>query len=270
MHLPRLRNPGSPLGDRLGTGIAQHQQSELAPTYPGAVLQRRRPSLWGRLASYERISEVGHARKSAAAFLEARGFVVWRRGVGLGRSLDLCRYLFMPRDSICEVLFQPRRRRFREKPSGSSRRCVIEGRGSPIQSTHSERTLAIGNTRGRRPFTPSPGHAPPGHKAAREGRVRKTDRDRIVQHPAHPRRPHCPAISPAILVQPSDDLSKAPAQTVRRNGYPDPHRKPALGHPDHVARVAWHRRSFFVLRARVARPLRRVHPSIACYKSYRT
>ena len=37
-------------------------------------------------------------------------------------------------------------------------------------------------------------HAPPGHKGAGERRIREMNRDRVVQHPAHSRRRHRPAI----------------------------------------------------------------------------
>ena len=53
-------------------------------------------------------------------------------------SLDFCRYLFMPRDRLCEVLIQPRCRRFRQKPSGSCRLRTIIIRGSPFQSPYSD------------------------------------------------------------------------------------------------------------------------------------
>jgi hypothetical protein len=75
--------------------------------------------------------------------------VLWRRliRVGLRCPLDLCRYLLVPRDCVCKVLFQPSRCRFSPQHSGACRRCTMIGRGSPFQSPHPERILNIRNTR---------------------------------------------------------------------------------------------------------------------------
>src|SRR5580693_3915893 len=43
---------------------------------------------------------------------------------------------------------------------------------------------------------------PPRNESAREGSVEEIDRHRIVEHPAHAGRCHCPAIGAAVLVQP--------------------------------------------------------------------
>jgi hypothetical protein len=45
--------------------------------------------------------------------------------------------------------------------------------------------------------------APPGYERARQRRVGEVNRDGVVQHSAKPRRRHCPAVSPAVLIQPS-------------------------------------------------------------------
>jgi len=184
---------------------------------------------------------------------------LWRRliRVGLRCPLDLCRYLLVPRDCVCKVLFQPSRCRFSPQHSGACRRCTMIGRGSPFQSPHPERILNIRNTRwavsvhspapalsdrhgvlsspaptrgagsSSRTWKHAAGHldlgpdAPPGNEGARERRIREIDRDRVVQDPPYSRGRQRPAIRAAILVEPGGDLSMAPAETSGWNRKPD-------------------------------------------------
>src|SRR6516164_1671216 len=82
--------------------------------------------------------------------------------------------------------------------------------------------------------------APPSDESARERGISEVDRDRVIQHPPHPRGRHRPAIGAAVLVEPHGDLGMPPPETVRRYGDPDTHRKSPFGRGDHFARVAWH------------------------------
>jgi hypothetical protein len=75
---------------------------------------------------------------------------------------------------------------------------------------------------GRRLIRPYPEYAvrcldfvtstPPGNEGARECGVEEIDRHRIVEHPAHPGRCHCPAIRTAVLVEPSGHFGIALAE----------------------------------------------------------
>jgi hypothetical protein len=58
---------------------------------------------------------------------------------------------------------------------------------------------------------------------------------------------HGPAVSAAVLVQPSGYLGIALAKTARRNDDPDADGEASLGHRDHVARVTRH--SAFLIRS---------------------
>src|ERR1700730_12533613 len=102
----------------------------------------------------------------------------------------------------------------------------------------------------RRLVRPYPEHAlrrldfvtgtPSRNESARKGGVEEVDRHRIVEHPAHPGRCHCPAIGAAILVEPRGHFGVAPAEPAERNTDPDADREASLGREDHVARVTRH------------------------------
>jgi hypothetical protein len=55
--------------------------------------------------------------------------------------------------------------------------------------------------------------------------VQEVDRDRIVEHPAHPGRCHCPAIGAAILVEPRGHFGMPLAEPAGRNTDPDADRE---------------------------------------------
>src|SRR5262249_52017317 len=99
-------------------------------------------------------------------------------------------------------------------------------------NTFSNAATPVGGVGSRRPVQPCPdprrrlilthlenaaGHlgfrpdAPSGNECTGKRRIREINRDRVVQHPAHSRRRHRPAIGAAILVQPRGDLSVTPA-----------------------------------------------------------
>jgi hypothetical protein len=61
---------------------------------------------------------------------------------------------------------------------------------------------------------------PPRYEGARECSVQEVDRDRIVEHPAHPGRCHRPAIRAAVLVEPSRYFGVALAEPAGRNTDP--------------------------------------------------
>src|SRR6266481_9357950 len=82
--------------------------------------------------------------------------------------------------------------------------------------------------------------APPGEEGVRQRGIEEVDRHRVVENPAHPRRRHRPAVSAAVLVQPSGYLGIALTKTPWWNADPDANGEPALGNRDHVARVPWH------------------------------
>jgi hypothetical protein len=161
----------------------------------------------------------------------ARG--LWLRS----RLSQLVASRVMPEGRFRQLWWFSNGRQFAIRPSAAPRS------GLAHQSPVSNHRLTASGAVPPRPAAPAHPRAPGTHRqpsrpwsrrtteSARERRICKVERDRIVQHPAHSRRRHCPAIRPAILVEPSGDLSVAPAQTVRRNGDPDPHREAAFGHP---------------------------------------
>jgi hypothetical protein len=75
---------------------------------------------------------------------------------------------------------------------------------------------------------------------ARKRGIEEIDRDGVIQHPAHAGRRHRPPIGAAILIKPAGHLRMASAETIRRHGHPDPHRKAPLGRGDYFARIAGH------------------------------
>jgi len=70
---------------------------------------------------------------------------------------------------------------------------------------------------------------PPRNEGARERGVEKEYRHRLVDHPAHPGRCHCPAIGAAILVEPRGHFGVALAEPAGRNTDPDADREAPFG-----------------------------------------
>src|SRR5438552_5904275 len=87
-------------------------------------------------------------------------------------------------------------------------------------------------------------NAPAGDKRAGERGITEVDRDRIVQHPARPRRRHRPAVRAAVLVEPGGHSSVLSAETFRRDGDADADWEAPFGPCDQRARIARHRSSF--------------------------
>src|SRR5260370_18425420 len=88
---------------------------------------------------------------------------------------------------------------------------------------------------------------PPRDEGTRKRGVEEIDRHRIVEHPAHPGLCHGPAIGAAVLFQPSGHFGMALAEPAGRNTDPDADREVPFGRDNHVAWVASHARSSFVL-----------------------
>src|SRR6516162_1559361 len=89
---------------------------------------------------------------------------------------------------------------------------------------------------------------PSGHKGARECGIGEVDRDGVVEHPAHARWRHRPAIGAAVLIQPGSDLRMSLPKTFGRHGDPDAHGKSSFCGDDHFVRVAWY--DEFLVRSR--------------------
>src|SRR5262249_11712669 len=71
--------------------------------------------------------------------------------------------------------------------------------------------------------------APASNKRAGECRIGEIDRNRIIQHAAHPRGRHGPAGSTAVFIKPSDHSSILLAETFGWNGDADADREVAFG-----------------------------------------
>src|ERR1700736_2405772 len=80
--------------------------------------------------------------------------------------------------------------------------------------------------------------APARDKRTGECCIGEVDRDRVVEHAAHPRWRHRPSVRAAVLVEPGGHSSVLSAETFRRNGDADADREVAFGHRDQLARIA--------------------------------
>src|SRR5260370_18303069 len=69
---------------------------------------------------------------------------------------------------------------------------------------------------------------------------KEVDRERIIQHSAHPGRCHGPAICTTVLVDPGGHSGMPLAEPAGRNTDSDADREAPFGRDDHVAQVTWH------------------------------
>src|SRR3984893_9399867 len=83
--------------------------------------------------------------------------------------------------------------------------------------------------------------SPARDKRSSERWIGEVDRDRVVQHPAGPRRRHRPAVRAAILVEPYRHSSVLSAETFRRDGDVDADWEAPFGPRDQLARITRHR-----------------------------
>jgi hypothetical protein len=101
--------------------------------------------------------------------------------------------------------------------------CPVQARPSPCSrliGPDPKYTLCSLDFVNRRPLR---------NEGACEYRVEEVDRHRIVEHPAHPARRHCPAIGSAILVQPRAHFGMALAEAAGWNVNADTDGKAKFG-----------------------------------------